>query len=141
MFDISCQLFLYCSHTRINYIFNYKLIYFKIFDTVLIDFQEVPHVQRFVMDHTYFPVSRFVSSVKETARYATDAREEIGDRTSTALPYCTVLYCTVLYCNVLYCTVMYSTVLHRTVLHCTAPYRTTVPQAILHYPILYYIVQ
>ena len=105
-----------------NYIFHYKLIYFKIFDTVLIDFQEVPHVQRFVMDHTYFPVSRFVSSVKETARYATDAREEIGDRTSTALPYCTVLYCTVLQCTVLYCTVLYCNVLY-----CTAPYRTTVP--------------
>ena len=82
---------MYAVSSSTNYIFNYELIYFKIFDTVLIDFQEVPHVQRFVMDHTYFPVSRFVSSVKETARYATDAREEIGDRTSTALPYCTVL--------------------------------------------------
>ena len=123
--------------TNTNYLFHYKLIYFKIFDTVLIDFQEVPHVQRFVMDHTYFPVSRFVSSVKETARYATDAREEIGDRTSTALPYCTVLYrtalhCTVPYRTVLYCTVPYCTVLHRIVQQSLKRYYT-----ILYYTISY----
>ena len=59
------------------------------------------------MDHTYFPVSRFVSSVKETARYAIDAREEIGERASLALPYGIVSIDTALYCDLLYYTMLY----------------------------------
>ena len=59
------------------------------------------------MDHTYFPISRFVSSVKETARYAIDAREEIGERALIPLPYCIVSIDTTLYRDLSYYTMLF----------------------------------
>jgi hypothetical protein len=42
---------------------EFKSAVLKVFDSVLNDFQEVPHVEKYVMDRVYFPTQRSIATV------------------------------------------------------------------------------
>ena len=57
---------------------QFKTAVLKVFDSVLSDFQEVPHVQKFVMEKVYFPFTKYIPSVTEEEPWVQEARSSIG---------------------------------------------------------------
>ena len=64
---------------------QFKTAVLKVFDTLLGDFQEVPHVQKFVMEKVYFPTPKYIPSVSPTEPWVVESRGKISSCMDTAL--------------------------------------------------------
>ena len=64
---------------------EFKEVVVRTFKHIVRDFLDVPHVQKFVMDHIYFPNPKYIESVTEDLDFVTEARERMEAALDRAL--------------------------------------------------------
>eukprot|EP01041_Mallomonas_annulata_P000832 gene832-1621_t len=70
-----------CNHDP----FDFKEAVLRAFDNILLELQDVPHVQKFVLDRIFWPQPRFVSTCTEETDWVVEARAQVADAVSSAL--------------------------------------------------------
>ena len=64
---------------------DFKNAILKVFNEIITEFQDVPHVQKFVMDKVYFPVPRFVPSIDIEVEWVKQERIELEKALESAI--------------------------------------------------------
>ena len=56
----------------------FKELMLKGFDDIILEFMDVPHVQKYVMDRIYFPDPKFIPSVWPEIPWVKECRERVA---------------------------------------------------------------